>query len=204
MVTRQDEGATGCPVTPQKFWSGRPDSNRRRPAWETGSESPEISQALPVVADAPADFPDHPASPAATAESTAESRQNFPPCPWCDGTGERVHSTTGTVHRVPCAPCKQSGDADHWQGPEADDWRQRARRTYPTGAVRGAAKRARPAPFNSGCSTCPPTTLVACRPRCWRPATGSPAAVRNPRVLHRGLRRGPRARAAARVSPPPV
>ena len=35
MVTRDTEGVTGCPVTPRE-WSGRPDSNRRRPAWEAG------------------------------------------------------------------------------------------------------------------------------------------------------------------------
>jgi hypothetical protein len=29
-------GATGGPVTPRLRWSGRPESNRRRPAWEAG------------------------------------------------------------------------------------------------------------------------------------------------------------------------
>ena len=29
-------GATACAVTPDAGWSGRPESNRRRPAWEAG------------------------------------------------------------------------------------------------------------------------------------------------------------------------
>ena len=47
-------GATGLPVTPGILWSGRPDSNRRRPAWEAGilplnygrSTSPTIPRAV--------------------------------------------------------------------------------------------------------------------------------------------------------------
>ena len=31
-----DQGATACAVTPYDYWSGRPESNRRRPAWEAG------------------------------------------------------------------------------------------------------------------------------------------------------------------------
>ena len=29
-------GATACAATPDGRWSGRPESNRRRPAWEAG------------------------------------------------------------------------------------------------------------------------------------------------------------------------
>ena len=36
MVTGHDEGVTGIPRNPLVCWSGRPDSNRRRPAWEAG------------------------------------------------------------------------------------------------------------------------------------------------------------------------
>src|SRR5262249_13005034 len=36
-MRRSSEGVTGShPATPSCFWSGRPDSNRRRPAWEAG------------------------------------------------------------------------------------------------------------------------------------------------------------------------
>ena len=31
-----DEGGYGLPRNPPSIWSGRPESNRRRPAWEAG------------------------------------------------------------------------------------------------------------------------------------------------------------------------
>ena len=32
----RERGVAGCAATPRRHWSGRPESNRRRPAWEAG------------------------------------------------------------------------------------------------------------------------------------------------------------------------
>ena len=36
LVTATDEGGYGLSRNPPSDWSGRPESNRRRPAWEAG------------------------------------------------------------------------------------------------------------------------------------------------------------------------
>jgi hypothetical protein len=63
-------------------------------------------------------------------------------CPWCDGQGERVtrfgqgrlekfRLIEGPIDRVVCRPCDGTGEADRWQGPAADDWRERIKTPRP-------------------------------------------------------------------------